>query len=173
MFNTPIKYYEAEEGSGGEFTDVCKMCDNRVPVSYLNKNGNCYLCEDEDKPDQPVNTEEKWKEAVRLISYMAWKAAANAFRIYPNNKHAFANYDWEDNMKFVSPLQQQLSKADEIVNHFHKLSHELNSEKTALAEQLSEKDREIEQLKEVITIASEQVNFKQFKNEDDDNKTEK
>lgn len=30
----------------------------------------------------------------RTIAYAAWTAAANAFRMYPDNKHTFSNY-WE------------------------------------------------------------------------------
>ena len=30
----------------------------------------------------------------RIIAYAAWRAAADAFRMYPDNKHTFSDY-WE------------------------------------------------------------------------------
>ncbi len=34
------------------------------------------------------------KDKIREIAYMAWKGAANAHRMYPDNKHTFADY-WD------------------------------------------------------------------------------
>lgn len=44
---------------------ICKKCDNVVPVSYLNKNNNCYLCENEDLTDRDIEKmAEEWSNDI-------------------------------------------------------------------------------------------------------------
>lgn len=47
-------------------------------------NGEIYDCEKELIADLQLLEKD--------IAFKAWKAAANAFRLYPNNKHTFSDY---------------------------------------------------------------------------------
>ncbi len=42
---------------------------------------------------------EKTKQAIMEISWEAWKAAANAYRLYPNHSHTFIAGYWSDGKK--------------------------------------------------------------------------
>lgn len=71
---------------------------------------------------QPKDTsgmqDEELKKVVHEIAWAAWKSAANAYRMYPDNKHTFTDY-WGDlgkaeSEKLLSPLlsTQQGEDAD-------------------------------------------------------------
>jgi hypothetical protein len=58
----------------------------------------------------------KDEEFVRQVAFMAWRGAANAFRLYPNNKHTFAEY-WGSSKplfaEFIEPIQIASAKEGE------------------------------------------------------------
>lgn len=62
------------------------------------------------------------KEEVKEIAYLAWKGAANAHRLYPDNKHTFTEY-WsgaEDQFSIYSNDEElPLDKVTrlEVINH--------------------------------------------------------
>lgn len=41
---------------------------------------------------EKIQSNGKTKDEVKEIALMAWKGAANAFRMYPNQKHTFSDY---------------------------------------------------------------------------------
>lgn len=62
-------------------------------------------------------TQEQKEELVRQIAWVAWKGAANAFRMYPDNKHTFTEY-WHGSKPafndYVNQIAQPESPADSI-----------------------------------------------------------
>lgn len=49
---------------------------------------------DESLPSTGEDVQRMAEETVREIASIAWKGAANAYRMYPDNKHTFSDY-WE------------------------------------------------------------------------------
>lgn len=45
-------------------------------------------------PEQSNKEESISEEKVKEIAWIAWKGAANAYRMYPENKHTFSEY-WD------------------------------------------------------------------------------
>lgn len=45
--------------------------------------------------DTPAEEVNGIKDVVKLIAYKAWVGAANAYRLYPDNKHTFIEY-WDN-----------------------------------------------------------------------------
>lgn len=50
-----------------------------------------------------VLTKEDLKKAFQEVAWAAWKGAANAYRLFPENKHTFSNY-WENSGRFNLPI---------------------------------------------------------------------
>lgn len=42
--------------------------------------------------DKGLTPEQEAEELTKQIAWMAWKGAANSFRLYPDNNHTFTDY---------------------------------------------------------------------------------
>lgn len=54
------------------------------------------------------------EERIKEIAGLAWRGAANAFRMYPNNKHTFSNY-WESAKNQFKEFEQSQPTKEQIV----------------------------------------------------------
>lgn len=67
------------------------------------------------------------KQKIKEIASIAWKGAANAFRMYPDNKHTFEEYWNGSKNQFDSLLDQQ--KPVELTDQMIEKQFPINSEK--------------------------------------------
>lgn len=89
------------------------------------------------------------KETIKEIASMAWSDAANAYRMYPNNKHTFGDY-WHNAKGFYDkfptlPTDQQLQ--DMAMAKFP-------VEKDEFGEDWNEKDRDkcLQALRDLVKV---------------------
>lgn len=86
------------------------------------------------------------EELVRLVAYKAWKGAANAFRLYPDNNHTFHDYWDAAKNQFeeeIKPLNQYCHQNDDRYE-------QLKRDHIKLFDQSTEKDRTIAELTELL-----------------------
>lgn len=71
------------------------------------------------------------KEEVKEIAYIAWKGAANAYRMYPDNKHTFTEYWSVAESQFNKFCKADVSVRSELLIAFaHHLKNIMTSGKS-------------------------------------------
>lgn len=87
---------------------------------------------------------EKHIETIRTVAYIAWKAAANAFRLYPDGKHTFSEYWATAKIQFTEELELLQSEHDERMNSYEMANKIINDD---LKETIRQLTQEVERLK--------------------------
>lgn len=75
-------------------TDTEKSDNENFAMCFFENNEWGHLLDLVFKQNMVVLTKADFDKVIKEVAWEAWKSAANAFRMYPDNKHTFADY-WD------------------------------------------------------------------------------
>jgi len=80
------------------------------------------------------------EETIRQVAWIAWKGAANAYIMYPDNNHTFSNY-WDGAKTQFDEFKKELEEKEALLKEYRQAVQTLYNESTALEMDKKEMNR--------------------------------